>query len=831
MSLAGWRLTVAWPLGLVLAPVLLIAGLLFERRAQRGAALRRRGLLRGGIIVALALAVSRPLVARGGAAMLVVLADRSTSVAAGAVDQALAALGLPHPGVTLLPFGDGYGSPLADALGLAARALPGGGRVIVLSDGAATGADPVPAAGVVAASGVQVDVWPLPARGGPDAAVRALDVPSAWRAGDVLPVTVSVRATAPLTGTLALQADGVEVVSAAVVLGPGLTTLRTPYLVRSPGDLRLRAVLSVNGDTEPGNDVAFGVVHVAPPPRLLVVGDGPAAVSLSDTLAGEGFTTVVLAPERMPVRLSALEAWDALVLVDVPAGAMGLDQLAAVEAFAADMGRGVVFTGGRQSYLPGGWGNTPLAALAPVRLEPPPRGEREAVALLLLIDQSASMGGTEVGGVTKLDLAREAAILSTEVLYPGDRVGVVAYDDEARWLVRLTTVGAGRELAEVEGEVGRLVAGGGTRILRALELGLPSLTATDAATRHALLFTDGRDFNPDRTANDAVVDEARARGVVLSTIAIGSDADRELLIRLAQRGRGRYHSADDPSDLPRLAVQESEIVRARVERRGEFRVASDGHLAHPVLAGVDIAALPPLTGYLAVSRRPGAEVALRAPDGDPLLATWQYGLGRVAAWTSDVGEEWASSWAASPAAVRFWSRLVGYVARAPEAGPPGVSVAVSDGAARIAVDARDAAGRTVDLAAVTVVMTGTDGVASHSLDQVAPGTYEANVPVVAPGAYPAAVRVEGSGQAGAVPAGWVVDYPPELAPAGDGSALLAAVAAAGGGKVLEDDQPQFSVARGERLELWPWLVLLAALLWPLDLARQLGVIGPRRGAE
>ncbi len=824
VSFHGYALLLGWPEGLALAPVLLVLTVLLERRAGAGAARPSAYVWRGLVVAALSVALARPFISRGGALPLVVLVDRSASVAPGAVDDALSVLAFPRRGVAVLPFGDAAGSPLADALGRATRALPGGGRALVLSDGEATGADPVDAAARAALEGVRVDTWAVPSRSGPDAAVTALDVPSTWRVGDELPLSVSLRATAPLTGMLMLYVDDRIATRVPATLSPGLTALRMAYVAGGPGDLTFRVELEVPGDMEPGNNVAYGVSHVAPPPRVLVVGDGPDAVRLADALVGQGLESTVLAPVRFPARLSAIDPWDALILVDVPASAMGLDQLAAVQAFVADLGRGVVLTGGRQSYLPGGWENTPLEVLAPVRLEPPVRGERDAVALLLMIDQSASMGGGEGGAISKLDLAREAAILATEVLHPGDQVGVIAYDDEARWLVPLSTVGAGRELAQAEQHISLLVPGGGTRILRALELGLPALARTAEPTRHAILLTDGRDFNPDRARYDTLVRQARESQVTLSTIAIGFDADRELLMRLAQRGRGRYHSAEDPGDLPRLAVQESEIVRARVEQRGDFRVvASSGK--HPVLAGLDVALLPALAGYLAVTGRPGADVALEAPNGDPLLATWNFGLGRVAAWMSDAGEAWAASWSDAEEA-RFWARLGRYVSRSPEARPPGVTVTVEGNRARIQVDARDASGWAVDLASVSVVVTGTRGAVTYALPQSAPGRYGAVIPALEPGAFPAAVRLESDDRTSwAVPAGWTVGYPAELMLPRDGPALMAAIAEAGGGMELDGPSLALPSVQRERRELWPWLIALAALLWPVEVARQTRLLG------
>lgn len=812
------------------------------------------------VVLAIGAALSRPLLERGVPPAALVLADRSGSVAPGALERALAGapavgdagrVGMgeedgargaragtgarPYPfgggaggeggrsgfgggseseggrsgfggafgsGGGQLAFGDAGASPLGGALDAALRALPGGGRLLLLSDGLAT--DEVLAAAARArAAGLRVDAVLLETRAGPDAAVTLLEAPGAWRAGEAVPLAIGLWADRPVTATLAVAANGRVFETRAVALGPEVSRLELRYPAAGERDLRFEARLSLAGDREPGNDAGFAATHVAAPPSVLVVGDSAGAVGLADGLAAQGALVSVLGPDRVPGRLSALETFDALFLVDVPARALGLDQLAAIEAFAAELGRGVVLTGGRRSFLPGGWENTPLADMAPLALDPPPREEREPVALLLMLDQSASMGSVEGRGtVSKLDLAREAAILAAEVLHPGDRIGLLTYDDAARWLLPLAELGPERSLAEVEQAVGGLATGGGTRIGAALALGLPALAALgEVPTRHAVLLSDGRDPEPDLAAYEAQVAAARAAGATLSTIAIGSDVDRLLLARLARLGRGRYHSAAEPADLPRLALAESEIVRARVEQEGEFH-ALPAASGDPLAASLDLADLPALTGYLAMRPRPGAEVLLEAPTGDPLLAAWNFGLGRVLAWSSDAGEDWTAAWPASPAGRAFWRQLLRHAARAPDAGPPGLEITWRDGLARVELDALDRAGRPIDLAQASLTLTGTQASRTVPLLQTAPGRYAADVALPGPGAYPGFLRLESESGSWTLPAPLAWRAPAELLPQ---RPVLAAAA--------ESGPPT-------RIPLWPWLLALAAGLWVLDVARQ-----------
>jgi Mg-chelatase subunit ChlD len=585
------------------------------------------------------------------------------------------------------------------------------------------------------------------------------------------------------------------------------------------------------------------VVEVLPPPEILVIGEGAEPVRLADALgAAGGFKTTVLGPRRLPGRLSALERWPVIVLVDVPAAALAHEQRALLEAAVADTGQGLLMMAGRSSFALGGWRATPLEALAPVRLEPAPSGRRREVALLLMVDRSASMaGGDSRSRASKLDLAREAGLLAAEALSPQDRIGALAYDDEARWLSVLAPVGLPGERRDFRRSLAQITPGGGTRILAALELGLPALGAQEAATRHAVLLSDGRDDQLQEEPMAEAVRRARASGVTLSVIAIGLDADAAVLQRLARLGGGRYHAARDPGDLPRLTAEESQMVRAGAEREGNVRVRRAGAGGrHPVLSGVDLVALPALAGYQALLGRPDADVLLESEDGDPILGVWRYGRGQVAAWTADAGAAWASEWLESPEGIGAWGQILHQLAPA-------------EAEARLTVEAEpDADGRS---AVVTARLSGRDGRSQSLADvslrftdptasddplvlpEVAPGVYRrvlslgdptdgpllwrATVTALVDGPRPEGSAVQTEEEELRAPLRIARGHAAETLPHTDGEALLVEIARRSGGRVLDSLPEQWRSAPEPDRPLWPWLLGLVVLAWPLDLAFRL----------
>ncbi|MFQ5459932.1 MAG: VWA domain-containing protein [Anaerolineae bacterium] len=824
MTVFGLRLAFASPGWLVLLLAVPVA-YSWERRLGRP----RAALARAGMVAALAVAAGQPTLSEGAVGAAVILADASASVDTRAVARATRALS-PAGEAAVLGFGDAEATDLEAAIDAGVAALAGGGRLILVSDGRPTAGDAVAAARRARAAGVRVDVLPVAVAPGPDAMVSRLAAPAVWRRGAAAPVVVHLRADTEVGGRLRVWRGERLVADRPAQADPTGTaaTVAVPLGPREPEVVGLRATFEVPGDTRPANNVAYAALRLAPPPRVLVVGDAVGAVALADALAPHMGATTVTAPELVPADTEALAAWDVVALVDVAADRLGPRRAEALASYVG-AGGGLLLTAGRQSFTRGGWRGTPLAALAPVAMDPAPGGVGDPVTLVLILDVSASMGGGIPGSpATKLDMAREAASLAADSLAPGDVIGVVAYSDTPEWVVPMSRVGPGRGVAQVQDALGRLAAGGGTRILPGLDLGLEALAEAEPASRHGVLLTDGQDAAPDPAAFEAAVARARRSGVTLSTLGLGDDADAELLGRLARIGRGRFHAVRDPGDLPRLTVAESRIMRDRAERKGSFRpvVAAD----HPAVAGVDMAGVPPLTGYLALAERPGADVVLATPAGDPLLAFASVGLGHVAAWTSDTGEDWAAEWIGADAAAALWGRVVRQLAPPPATDGLGVGVTVSGGTATIVVNARDETGRPIDLAPGFVVVTHT--LAGQAIDQrlalnqVGPGRYTALVPAEV---GVTAARVELTTSSGPVLSafGWAWDGPPELRSHGGGPGHLAAVAEAGGGAVLTRPPSRLHRAKGPT-PLAPLLAAAAALVWVAEVAQQLGVGGPGR---
>jgi len=266
----------------------------------------------------------------------------------------------------------------------------------------------------------------------------------------------------------------------------------------------------------------------------------------------------------------------------------------------------------------------------------------------------------------------------------------------------------------------------------------------------------------------------------------------------------------------------------------------------PILGGIDVATLPALYGYNGATPKGTARVALGTPRGDPLLATWQIGLGRAAAWTSDLKAQWAVDWVSWEGFPRFAAQLVSWVLPAPQVEGLSARVDIADEAsarddALVRVEALDQASRPRNFLDVTATLVGPDmAVRETTLSQVGAGLYEARAELGEPGAYLVRVTArEGEELVGQQILGLVVPYSPEYTapadPGGEGGwsvnrALLEALARRTGGGELPEPPAAFThnlPAADRAREVWRALLLVAVLFFPLDVAIRRVMLGPR----
>ncbi|MDM8528705.1 VWA domain-containing protein [Anaerolineales bacterium HSG24] len=685
--------------------------------------------------------------------------------------------------------------------------------------------------------------------------VSKVSVPPILRENEDIDVEILIQANTPTEVTLQLTHNNQVLAEHIEQITTSNNRLLFPTSVAEIGSQVFNVTIAPNdeADTWSQNNQLAAFAQVYPPSHILIVGPETEQVAQFHQRLSEagGFIIDRATPDQIPTNLSALEPYSSMILLDVSARDMLLEQMVAIQEFVRSLGRGLLVTGGRHSLTLGGYAETPLADLLPVKLEAPPREERPPVALLLIIDHSGSMDEKEsnIGLISKLAMAKEAAIRATDILGPEDLIGILMFDNGHQWVVPFRNVSKGAVLLDIQESIASIERGGGTRILEALQIGVGALIQQPApqGAKHAVLLTDGRSFDG-VDAEQGYLDilkQIEAENITLSTIAIGTGADQALMSYLAENGRGRYHFAERPDELPALTMAESDILRSNSLQEGDFQASV--YAPHPMLRDLFVGTtveqrdiVPPLLGYLALTPKATAETALQAGPGDPLLTVWGYGLGRVAVWSSDTGAEWAAGWLEGKFATRFWGQVIGYTLPAPDLGLLQLSVEIeADNAVTLIANAVSPTGQTIDLARTEAVLTTPNGqnLRPVTLHQVSPGQYQQSVRLADYGVYklkvnqtrPADARNE-AWQA-STELGFVLSYPAEynLPDYQTDEGVLQTVATETGGQIFTLGQVPTGVSLlkpdadeaakpVEPIEYWPYLMVVALLLWPFEIA-------------
>jgi Mg-chelatase subunit ChlD len=722
---------------------------------------------------------------------------------------------------------------IAAALRLAQGVLPASGarRIVLLSDGGENRGSALGEAGTLRAAGIPVDVVPIAATSGPDVAVRGVSLPPAVHKGEKFTLNVSIDSTVETSAQLHLSIDGRLDSTQSLQLHPGENSLVFGHDALPPGEHAVEVRVEAARDTIAENNVGYATLEVAGPPRVLLVeGDAGAARYVQAALTADGLTVDVEAPSILTGDVASLRQYDAIGLVNVPATRIGASGLIALQSYVRDFGGGLVTIGGDRSFGVGGYRNTPLEDVLPVSMDVRGRASHANIVLLLVIDVSGSMSEGPPGA-TKIELARQAAAGSIAQLSSGDQVGIIAFDDQNHWIHPTAFL---TDPQSVQADIARLEPGGGTEIYPALLAAYDDIVQRPGKIKHILMMTDGLAPNGDY---EGLTARMREKGVTLSTIAIGTDADLNLLQNLADWGRGRYYDASDPVDVPRFVIKETtEVARAAIAEETFTPTVVD---QTPVLDSVT--ALPKLYGYVATTAKSSAVVGLESPEHDPILAQWQVGLGRAVAFTSDASARWSSDWVSWTDFGQFWTRVFKWVVPSPQDQNLQVQTSVAAGRAHIVVDATAADGRYVDNATATAlvvrppaatppsaVLAGSAPAASQStttvaLTQSAPGRYEGDVPADQQGSYLVQVSLAAPGQA--TPStqshGFTLPYSSEYSGSPADLGFLRQLAQATDGSVLT--APADSFAHNLRLAesarpVWPYLIACLVPLFLLDVA-------------
>ncbi len=711
----------------------------------------------------------------------------------------------------------GEATDLAAAIELALATFPQDGTktIVLLSDGQPTQGALATATRRAAREGVPIFTMAMEAPA-TEFSIQDVRVPREVALGLPFAFQSVIYASRPSLARLLVYRDETLIASQELTLQAGLNFFEQRDELEQPGLHEYRAELIAPDDAILQNNVYRALVEAVGGPRILLVEadlKGPSPLERMLSSAGHVYARVSL--RAFAPTPTSLLSYRAVILDDVPLKELSRSQIANLTHYVQDLGGGLWLIQGRRAVEE--FYDRQLERLLPVTYEGPEELQRPALALVMLLDKSGSMG--EIAGTQpKIELLKQAAIAAVDKLDARNLLGLIAFDSTYQWLVPLEPVRSRK--GDIRRKIEGLSANGGTDVYNALRDAVASLQKVRARVKHILVFSDGKVAREGRDF-ERIFREIAQSTITASAIAIGAQADIEFLWRLAEVGQGIKYEVKDAKDLPQITLEE--VIRLERARwiKGPVPVVPGPYAFE--LRQVDPRAIPPVDGYVLTFEKPMAQTLLqiRAEDAqaDPLVSHWRYGLGKVLVLNTSFSDEGLGRWLSWEGLGTLAAELLSRVYSDAPLAPKELTLQTELEGSLLRVTAEAARdGRWLDLLSLEGRLSAPDSEPQAlTFEQVAPGRYQASVPDLTEGVYLLSVGEESLG--------WVqeaisIPYAAEYRRIGVNQELLTRLSYETRGEYLENLEGLAPLLRGRAWfwrDIWQTLALLALALFLVDL--------------
>jgi uncharacterized membrane protein len=634
---------------------------------------------------------------------------------------------------------------LSAALKLAQASFAEGSskRIVIVTDGNENLGDARAIAASLAEDGIGIDVVPVKLTMRSEVAVERVMMPADIRRGqpmetrvvlnnfsdETIAGRVTFRRKAGLHDEFLGEID--------VELSPGKKVLSFADKIDNPGAYTYQADFvptDPQDDLMSQNNRATAFTHVRGKGSVLLIEDwqNPGEFDyMIDRLRASDIEVDVMASDSLFTRMGELQAYDSVILANVPRSSG--DDAQSVASFSdqqikmlvkntEEMGCGLLMLGGRNSFGVGGWSNTELEKAMPVDFQIKNAKIRAVGAVAMMMHASELAEGNH--------WQKKVAEKAIKALGPMDYCGLIHWDGDDHWLwgepQGIIQIGNRRNM--MLARLGRMQPGDMPEFEPGMKRMLVSFQRVNASVKLMIVISDGDPSPP----LDSTLRRYKQAGIQVTTVAVGTHgpAGHKTLQQVANVTGGRYYVVKDPRALPKIYVSEVRRVARPLIFEPESPVQPQITYPHEILQGIE-GNLPPISGFVmtTLKENPLVEVAAISPlptdeKNSTILASWTYGLGRTAVLTTDAGHRWAR-WTDWENYDKFFSQLVRWSMRpVNDMGKFSVATVVKDGKVRAVITALDKNDDFLNFLNMAGTATSPD---LESLDikfeQVAPGRY------------------------------------------------------------------------------------------------------------
>lgn len=684
-------------------------------------------------------------------------------------------------------------------------------RIVLISDGEENSGSVSKIAPSLQEQGIDIKYYKIKKNNGEEVAVEKISVPQKLSLDEEFNIVVTINSTIAQEANVNLFNGRAKVGQQKVQLQKGENKFIFKDKADSGGFRNYKVVVEGTKDSELKNNEAATFTNVVAKSKVLVIEDNIGeADELIKMMKASSMDFKLIEAASAPRTLQEMTSYKSIITCNVSADNLNDGFINSLDSYVKDFGGGFIATGGDNSFALGGYAKTPLEKILPVYMDMRGKKEVPKMAMVLIIDKSGSM--TEgVAGISKVDMAKEAAIRSLDSLRPyKDEIGVLAFDGSYSWVVKEQLI---KDAKAIEADIGTIRADGGTSILPALEEGYKALKKSDAKIKHIILLTDGQ---AERTGYDRLFKDINKDNITVSTVSVGRDADKELLDTIAKQCGGRSYVTDEYTNIPKIFSKETFMAARMYLNNREFTPIISNN--HNVLSGVSEAGLPSLLGYVGASAKETAREVLRSDEDDPILTVWQYGLGKTAAWNSDISGKWSGNYINWNKNLKLWQNLINFTIE--NYANENVTINVSEQGGKATVTLKNK--NSDELLKSSIVVVSPSGESSEEkLYETAPGEYGATIALKETGVYMINGKQVKNGEViNYVNTGYALQYSPEYKINNNSSNIDKFITFIGGKNIVNPKEvfvKAMTNKSGHR-DITTILISMALILFMLDIA-------------
>ncbi len=652
---------------------------------------------------------------------------------------------------------------LESALKLAQASFPedSAKRIVIISDGIETVGSSSAVAKSMSEAGIGIDVVPINLAARSEILVEKVDLPTNIRQGQPFETRIVINRyqekgiDEPVPGRLRLLRNSGPreqvLLDESISLDKDVNVFPIRDTIELPAGYTYRAEFvpdKATDDSLQQNNRADAFTYVRGKGRILLIEDWSAIGeygTLIEALKRSEIEVDVQTSDQLFTSLAELQAYDCVVLAGVPRSSGDSaeaianftdEQLDILVSNTEQFGSGLIMLGGPNAFGAGGWSNTVIEKAMPVDFQIKNK-KIEAVGALAMIMHASEIGQ---GNYWQKRIARSAM----EVLGPMDYCGVLQFTtlgDSWLWGGQVGMLRVGENRAAMINRLSSLTPQDMPDFEPSMRLALNSLVKTPASVKHMIIISDGDPTPP----SAGIVGQFAKNQIKISTVAVGAHgpAGHQTLQGIATKTGGNYYVASNPSALPKIFVREAMRVSRPLVYEPDGGLQPQITYPHEIVQGLS-RDLPNLKGFVLTTLKdsPLVEVPIRSskptePENQAVLATWTYGLGRTAVFTSDTGKRWAGDWVAWPGYDQFFTQVVRWTMRPTKSDAKfTVATKVGEGKVEVVVNALDQQDEFLNFLDMQAVAVGPDlKVIPVIMRQAAPGRYVGSFEADSAGSY------------------------------------------------------------------------------------------------